>query len=67
MPPSDISSWFMCNGQGRCLDGSVQNIPHDIYVVGTQETGMPEKDWSHRVLDTIQDITGTNFHLVNEI
>ena len=65
MPPTDISSWFLCNGQGRSLDKSVQAIPHDIYVVGTQETGMPEKDWQHKVLETLQEITESVFHLVS--
>ncbi|XP_076804156.1 phosphatidylinositol 3,4,5-trisphosphate 5-phosphatase 2-like isoform X1 [Clavelina lepadiformis] len=64
IPPNDISSWFTCSGTGKCLDASIQAIPHDIYVIGTQETGLPEKDWMHRVMDTIQEITATNFHLV---
>ena len=34
-PPSDISSWFRCDGWGRTLDKSVI-IPHDIFVIGTQ-------------------------------
>lgn len=67
MPPVDISSWFQCNGLGRSLDPSVQSIPHDIYVVGTQETRMPEKDWHAKVLETLQDITGTSFHVVGLI
>lgn len=65
MPPNDISSWFMCQGSGRTLDDSVNAIPHDIYVIGTQETGPPEKEWMHRCMDTVQDITGKTFRMVS--
>ncbi|XP_078495542.1 phosphatidylinositol 3,4,5-trisphosphate 5-phosphatase 2 [Ciona intestinalis] len=64
IPPNEISSWFLCSGSGKILDDTLQAIPHDIYVVGTQETGLPEKEWMHKVHVTIQDITNMSFHLV---
>ena len=64
IPPQDVSSWFLCHGSGRTLDPSVQNIPHDIYAIGTQETGLPEKDWIHKTIDTVEDITGKKYHQV---
>lgn len=64
MPPVDIRSWFRCGGTGRVLDPSVCNIPHDVYVIGTQETGLPEKEWLQKVTETIMEITQQKFHLV---
>ena len=55
----------MCKGSGKCLDQGVQTIPHDIYVIGTQETGMQERDWANRIMEILQDITGGTFHLVS--
>nr|XP_039251513.1 phosphatidylinositol 3,4,5-trisphosphate 5-phosphatase 2-like [Styela clava] len=64
MPPVDIRSWFRCGGSGRTLDQSVCDISHDIYAIGTQETGLPEKEWLHKVTETISEITGKKLHIV---
>jgi len=55
----------MCKGTGKTLHETISAIPHDIYVVGTQETGLPEKDWMHKAMETVQEITGRTFHLVS--
>jgi hypothetical protein len=34
-----------CTGAGKCRDRVLGVIPHDMYVVGTQESSMTEKDW----------------------
>ncbi|XP_060553619.1 phosphatidylinositol 3,4,5-trisphosphate 5-phosphatase 2-like isoform X2 [Ruditapes philippinarum] len=40
-----LSTWLKCTGAGKCRDRVLGVIPHDMYVVGTQESSMTEKDW----------------------
>ena len=35
-PPHNIMSWFQCKGQGKTRDEAFEDIPHDIYAIGTQ-------------------------------
>lgn len=41
-PPKKITSWFLSKGQGKTRDDSADYIPHDIYVIGTQEDPLGE-------------------------
>ncbi|KAG7267152.1 hypothetical protein CRUP_031863, partial [Coryphaenoides rupestris] len=45
-PPHNIRSWFQCQGQGRTRDDTADHIPHDLYVIGTQEDPLGEREWS---------------------
>ncbi|KAL4219720.1 Phosphatidylinositol 3 [Mactra antiquata] len=40
-----LSTWLKCTGSGKCRDRVLGVIPHDLYVIGTQESSMTEKDW----------------------
>ncbi|XP_062306848.1 phosphatidylinositol 3,4,5-trisphosphate 5-phosphatase 1 [Osmerus eperlanus] len=60
-PPQDISSWFQCKGQGKTRDDTADHIPHDIYVIGTQEDTLGEKDWVDTVKNTLRSITNISF------
>uniref|UniRef100_A0AAY4EV25 Inositol polyphosphate-related phosphatase domain-containing protein n=1 Tax=Denticeps clupeoides TaxID=299321 RepID=A0AAY4EV25_9TELE len=40
-----LASWFKCKGQGKTRDDTASQIPHDIYVIGTQEDPLGEKEW----------------------
>ncbi|CAB1314390.1 unnamed protein product [Coregonus sp. 'balchen'] len=51
-PPHSIASWFQCKGQGKTRDDTADHIPHDIYVIGTQEDPLGEKEW----MDTLKTI-----------
>ncbi|XP_068122660.1 phosphatidylinositol 3,4,5-trisphosphate 5-phosphatase 2 isoform X2 [Hyperolius riggenbachi] len=44
-PQKGISSWFSCKGLGKTLDEMAVTIPHDIYVFGTQENSVADKEW----------------------
>jgi len=45
-PVPNISSWLQCHGRGKLMDHTIFGlIPYDIYVIGTQESAMTEKDW----------------------
>ncbi|KAL3848064.1 hypothetical protein ACJMK2_018947 [Sinanodonta woodiana] len=40
-----LTTWLKCSGAGKSRDRVLGVIPHDLYVIGTQETAMTEKDW----------------------
>ncbi|KAF7711757.1 hypothetical protein HF521_000768 [Silurus meridionalis] len=60
-PPPNITSWFQSKGLGKTRDDTASQIPHDIYVIGTQEDAMGEKDWIDIVRGTLRDITNISF------
>ncbi|KAK7889047.1 hypothetical protein WMY93_024607 [Mugilogobius chulae] len=63
-PPHNLSSWFLCKGQGKTRDDTAENIPHDIYVVGTQEDPLGERDWAETVKSTLRNMTNISFKQV---
>ncbi|XP_060690917.1 phosphatidylinositol 3,4,5-trisphosphate 5-phosphatase 1 isoform X1 [Hemiscyllium ocellatum] len=60
-PPADIRSWFLCRGQGKTQDDTAADIPHDIYIIGTQEDTQGEKEWLELIKSTLKDITYIKF------
>ncbi|XP_078522146.1 phosphatidylinositol 3,4,5-trisphosphate 5-phosphatase 1 [Lissotriton helveticus] len=63
-PPKKITSWFLSKGQGKTRDDSADYIEHDIYVIGTQEDPLGEKEWVDILLRTLREISTTDFKLV---
>ncbi|XP_041913737.1 phosphatidylinositol 3,4,5-trisphosphate 5-phosphatase 1 [Alosa sapidissima] len=63
-PPHNITSWFQSKGQGRTRDDTANQIPHDIYVIGTQEDPLGEKEWMDIVKGALRDITNISFKQV---
>lgn len=64
-PPHNITSWFQSRGQGRTRDDTANQIPHDIYVIGTQEDPLGEKEWIDLVKGALRDITNISFKQVS--
>ncbi|KAM4629226.1 phosphatidylinositol 3,4,5-trisphosphate 5-phosphatase 1 isoform 2-T2 [Polymixia lowei] len=63
-PPQDIKSWFQCKGQGKTRDDTADHIPHDIYVIGTQEGPLGEKEWTDTLKNVLRNITNISFKQV---
>ncbi|XP_053178161.1 phosphatidylinositol 3,4,5-trisphosphate 5-phosphatase 1 isoform X1 [Scomber japonicus] len=63
-PPHSINSWFQCKGQGKTRDDTADHIPHDFYVIGTQEDPLGERDWAYTVKGVLRDITNISFKQV---
>ncbi|KAJ3600118.1 hypothetical protein NHX12_034068 [Muraenolepis orangiensis] len=63
-PPHSIKSWFQCNGQGKTRDDTADHIPHDMYVIGTQEDPLGEREWIDAVKNALRLITDISFKLV---
>nr|XP_020643082.1 phosphatidylinositol 3,4,5-trisphosphate 5-phosphatase 1 isoform X1 [Pogona vitticeps] len=63
-PPKKISSWFLSKGQGKTRDDTADYIPHDIYVIGTQEDSLGEKEWQDILRQSLQQITSISFKVI---
>uniref|UniRef100_A0A7N8XG99 phosphatidylinositol-3,4,5-trisphosphate 5-phosphatase n=1 Tax=Mastacembelus armatus TaxID=205130 RepID=A0A7N8XG99_9TELE len=63
-PPHNISSWFQCKGQGKTQDDTTDHIPHDFYVIGTQEDPLGEREWADTVKNVLRNITNISFKQV---
>uniref|UniRef100_A0A8C5M9K4 phosphatidylinositol-3,4,5-trisphosphate 5-phosphatase n=1 Tax=Leptobrachium leishanense TaxID=445787 RepID=A0A8C5M9K4_9ANUR len=63
-PPKEISSWFLCKGQGKTRDETTDYIEHDIYVIGTQEDPLNEKEWVDILQRSLSEITSSEYKLV---
>ncbi|KAJ8279444.1 hypothetical protein COCON_G00065100 [Conger conger] len=63
-PPHNITSWFQSKGLGKTQDDTADQIPHDIYVIGTQEDPLGEREWIDVVKSTLRDITNISFKQV---
>ncbi|XP_005883006.1 PREDICTED: phosphatidylinositol 3,4,5-trisphosphate 5-phosphatase 1 [Myotis brandtii] len=63
-PPKKITSWFLSKGQGKTRDDSADYIPHDIYVIGTQEDPLGEKEWLEILKNSLQEITSITFKMI---
>lgn len=62
---SSINSWLRCNGTGKLRDPQVLGvIPHDMYVIGTQESALTEKDWVNFVKNHIKSCLRADVELV---
>ncbi|XP_060886531.1 phosphatidylinositol 3,4,5-trisphosphate 5-phosphatase 1 isoform X1 [Labrus mixtus] len=62
--PHNINSWFQCKGQGKTQDDTADQIPHDFYVIGTQEDPLGEREWSDTVKGVLRNITNISFKQV---
>ncbi|XP_010839534.1 PREDICTED: LOW QUALITY PROTEIN: phosphatidylinositol 3,4,5-trisphosphate 5-phosphatase 1 [Bison bison bison] len=63
-PPKKITSWFLSKGQGKTRDDSADYIPHDIYVIGTQEDPLGEKEWLEILKHSLQEVTSMTFKTI---
>ncbi|XP_077011562.1 phosphatidylinositol 3,4,5-trisphosphate 5-phosphatase 1 [Tamandua tetradactyla] len=63
-PPKKITSWFLSKGQGKTRDDSADYLPHDIYVIGTQEDPLGEKEWLELLRHSLQEITSMTFKTI---
>ncbi|KAM4695186.1 phosphatidylinositol 3,4,5-trisphosphate 5-phosphatase 1 [Discoglossus pictus] len=63
-PPKKITSWFLCKGQGKTRDETADYIEHDIYVIGTQEDPLSEKEWVDIILRSLNEITTADYKLI---
>ncbi|KAM6342064.1 LOW QUALITY PROTEIN: phosphatidylinositol 3,4,5-trisphosphate 5-phosphatase 2 [Podargus strigoides] len=63
-PPKSITSWFTSRGLGKTLDEVTVAIPHDIYVFGTQENSLGDKEWVDFLRAVLKDFTEVEYRPV---
>nr|KAG5696718.1 hypothetical protein BaRGS_028838 [Batillaria attramentaria] len=53
-PTNTLKFWLRCWGEGKSKDRTLSRLPHDVYVIGTQESGMTDKDWINTLKATLK-------------
>lgn len=55
--PKPLGSWISSRGLGKTLDEMAVTIPHDIYVFGTQENSVCDKEWVETLRCSLKEYT----------
>ena len=63
-PPSMLKRWLLAQGKGKTCSPEMAHFPHDVYVIGTQESAMSEKEWVTKLKNTLQDELHCPLHTV---
>lgn len=63
-PPKNITSWFTSKGLGKTLDEVTVTIPHDIYVFGTQENSVGDREWLDLLRGGLKDLTDLDYRAI---
>ncbi|KAF7666066.1 hypothetical protein LDENG_00118300 [Lucifuga dentata] len=60
-PPKSVASWVLCRGLGKTLDEMTVTIPHDLYVFGTQENSVCDREWVESLRATLKEQTELDY------
>ncbi|XP_069410681.1 phosphatidylinositol 3,4,5-trisphosphate 5-phosphatase 2 [Ovis canadensis] len=60
-PPKTVTSWFTSKGLGKTLDEVTVTIPHDIYVFGTQENSVGDREWLDLLRGGLKELTDLDY------
>lgn len=63
IPLHCLQSWLKSDGLGKKRNQTLGMIAHDIYVIGTQESSLSDREWSNRIL-SILEFFGEEFYIV---
>ncbi|XP_065545575.1 phosphatidylinositol 3,4,5-trisphosphate 5-phosphatase 2-like isoform X2 [Lathamus discolor] len=63
-PPRSIASWLTSRGLGRTQDESTACIPHDIYVIGTQENSLGDREWVEFLRASLKTLMAIDYRVV---
>lgn len=63
-PPRNVTSWFTSKGLGKTLDEVTVTIPHDIYVFGTQENSVGDREWLDLLRGGLKELTDLDYRPV---
>jgi len=64
MPTYNLVPWLRSDGHGKKRNSILSMIAHDIYVIGTQESSVSEKDWIYKFRALLLENFGEDFTLV---
>ncbi|XP_019391783.1 PREDICTED: phosphatidylinositol 3,4,5-trisphosphate 5-phosphatase 2 [Crocodylus porosus] len=63
-PPRSLASWLTSRGLGRTQDETTACIPHDIYVIGTQENSLGDREWVEFLKASLKTLMAIDFRVV---
>lgn len=66
-PPKNVTSWFTSKGLGKTLDEVTVTIPHDIYVFGTQENSVGDREWLDLLRGGLKELTDLDYRPVRGV
>lgn len=59
-----LLQWIKSDGLGKKRNATLAMIPHDIYVFGTQESVLSDKEWTVRLKILLMETFGEEFYQV---
>ncbi|XP_074988560.1 phosphatidylinositol 3,4,5-trisphosphate 5-phosphatase 2A isoform X2 [Caretta caretta] len=63
-PPRSMASWLTSRGLGQTQDETTAGIPHDIYVIGTQENSLGDREWVEFLRASLKTLMSIDFRVV---
>ncbi len=59
--PKSVASWVLCRGLGKTLDEMTVTIPHDLYVFGSQENSVCDREWVESLRAILKEQTELDY------
>ncbi|NXA05230.1 SHIP2 phosphatase, partial [Sapayoa aenigma] len=63
-PPRSLASWLTSRGLGHTQDETTACIPHDIYVIGTQENSLGDREWVEFLRSSLKTLMAIDYRVV---
>ncbi|OXB62674.1 hypothetical protein ASZ78_006493 [Callipepla squamata] len=63
-PPRSLASWLTSRGLGHTQDETTACIPHDIYVIGTQENSVGDREWVEFLRASLKTLMAIDYRVV---
>ncbi|XP_053931987.1 phosphatidylinositol 3,4,5-trisphosphate 5-phosphatase 2 isoform X2 [Cuculus canorus] len=63
-PPRSLASWLTSRGLGRTQDETTASIPHDIYVIGTQENSLGDREWVEFLRASLKTLMAIDYRVI---
>lgn len=59
--PKSVASWVLCRGLGKTLEEMTVTIPHDLYVFGSQENSVCDREWAESLRAVLKEQTELDY------
>uniref|UniRef100_A0A8C4VCX3 phosphatidylinositol-3,4,5-trisphosphate 5-phosphatase n=1 Tax=Falco tinnunculus TaxID=100819 RepID=A0A8C4VCX3_FALTI len=63
-PPRSLASWLTARGLGHTQDETTACIPHDVYVIGTQENSLGDREWVEFLRASLKTLMAIDYRVV---
>ncbi|XP_014165299.1 phosphatidylinositol 3,4,5-trisphosphate 5-phosphatase 2A-like, partial [Geospiza fortis] len=62
-PPRSLASWLTSRGLGHTQDETTACIPHDLYVIGTQENSLGDREWVEFLCASLKTLMAIDYRV----